>query len=244
MSVGGAAAGCDATIGGVAMRLLAERALLLPDCATLLVADVHLGKAETFSALGVPVPDAVTDATLDRLEACLAATGAGRLVVLGDWLHGPQAQHPRVLRRLATWRERHPRLAVVLVDGNHDRRAGPLPPALDFERVAEPFDPPFCDRLRFVHDLQAAGDEAGDRYRLAGHLHPCLRLHGPGGDALRLPCFWFGEASGVLPAFGDFTGGASIRRRPADRVFVAGGAVVREVGTAPRGPGRQWHRMR
>ena len=53
---------------------------------------------------------------------------------------------------------------------------------------------------------------------LAGHLHPAVTLHGRGGDSVRLPCFWIRERLVVLPAFGDFTGGASIRRDAGDRV--------------------------
>ncbi len=54
---------------------------------------------------------------------------------------------------------------------------------------------------------------------LAGHLHPAVSLSGPGRQRERLPCFLFGERVGILPAFGDFTGGAAVRPRPGDRVF-------------------------
>src|SRR4029453_9621770 len=53
---------------------------------------------------------------------------------------------------------------------------------------------------------------------LAGHLHPAVTLHGRGGDSVRLPCFWIRERLVVLPAFGAFTGGASIRRDSRARV--------------------------
>ena len=64
-------------------------------------------------------------------------------------------------------------------------------------------------------------------YVLAGHWHPCVRVEGRALDRLRLPCFWFGEAVGVLPAFGEFTGMHPIRRTEGDRVYaVAEGQVV------------------
>ena len=40
---------------GQSVCLLPEKAIYLPDSGSLLVSDVHLGKAETFQALGVPV---------------------------------------------------------------------------------------------------------------------------------------------------------------------------------------------
>jgi hypothetical protein len=57
-------------------------------------------------------------------------------------------------------------------------------------------------------------------YVLAGHLHPALRIEA-GGDRLRLPCFAFGPAVGLLPAFGAFTGQMNIAPDPDMRCFVA-----------------------
>lgn len=45
-----------------------------------------------------------------------------------------------------------------------------------------------------------------------------FRLAGRGGDAVRLPCFWFGDTVAVLPAFGSFTGTPK-------RVFPVGAAA-------------------
>ena len=45
---------------------------------------------------------------------------------------------------------------------------------------------------------------------LAGHLHPVVRLNGPGRDSLRTPCFVVGERQIVLPAFGEFVGGSLV----------------------------------
>ena len=47
-----------------------------------------------------------------------------------------------------------------------------------------------------------------------------------GGQELRLPCFWFQPHGAVLPAFGSFTGMASIAPRPGDRVFVVADSAV------------------
>jgi metallophosphoesterase superfamily enzyme len=42
---------------------------------------------------------------------------------------------------------------------------------------------------------------------------------GRGIDRLRLPCFCFGDAVGVLPAFGAFTGMHPVERDPAMQVY-------------------------
>jgi len=72
----------DITVGGARLRLLPQRAALLLDHATLLVADAHIGKAVSFRRLGVPVPQGTTSETLARLTAVLQATGARRVVFL------------------------------------------------------------------------------------------------------------------------------------------------------------------
>jgi len=88
-------------IGSAPLVLLAERALFLPDQGALLVADVHIGKAASFRGLGVPVPHGTTHGTLARLTAALAASGAMRLIVLGDFVHSARSFAPSTRDALA-----------------------------------------------------------------------------------------------------------------------------------------------
>ncbi len=81
----------------------------------------------------------------------------------------------------------------------------------------------FCHYPRFVQDASA----------FAGHLHPAVRLHGRADASIRLPCFWLREGLTVLPAFGAFTGGATIDREQGDRVIAVAEDRVVEV-PAPR----------
>ena len=203
-------------------------ALYLPAAGTLLVADAHFGKAVSFRRLGVPVPRGTTSETVARIDAALAATGARQLVFLGDFLHSARAHAQGTLAVLQAWRERHPALAVTLVRGNHDDRAGDPPASLGFAVVDEPLRlGPFalCHHPRPVRDA----------YVLAGHWHPCVSVSGRAFERLRLPCFWFGDDSGrlpqqavgILPAFGSFTGMHPIAPRPGDRIFPVAGDVVR-----------------
>ena len=70
-------------------------------------------------------------------------------------------------------------------------------------------------------------------YVLAGHHHPCTVV-GRGIDRLRLPCFQFGAAVGVLPAFGAFTGMHPIAREAGDRVFVVADNAVHALPATSR----------
>ena len=214
----------ELAVAGESLTLAAERAVYWGRTRTLLIADPHFGKAAAFRAGTIPVPRGTTAEGLERLDWLLERTGAGRLIVLGDFLHAREGRAPETLRTLARWRERHDRLELVLVRGNHDRRAGDPAPELGFACVDPPMlEPPFI----LVH--QPVPSDGG--YVVAGHLHPGVRLAGPGGLRARLPCFWFGARCAVLPAFGAFTGLAPIAPHSGDRVFaIADSEVIEVVG--------------
>src|SRR6476469_9316188 len=77
----------DIVMAGERVALYAARALYWPRCMTLFIADLHLGKAATFRAGGVPLPRGSTAADLARLTRLIERTSAARLGVLGDFLH-------------------------------------------------------------------------------------------------------------------------------------------------------------
>jgi DNA ligase-associated metallophosphoesterase len=209
-------------VGGHALTLLPQKAALLNDLSTLLVADAHIGKAVSFRKWGVPVPRGTTSETLAVLTALVEATGARRIVFLGDFLHSRRSHAPGTLDTLQRWRARHAGLGLTLVRGNHDDRAGDPPAQLGFSVVDEPL---VLGRLALCHHPKPREG----LYVMAGHLHPCVTLGGRAHDTLRLPCFHFAPQVGVLPAFGSFTGMHPIRATELDRVFAVADDRVVEV---------------
>jgi DNA ligase-associated metallophosphoesterase len=191
----------------------------------LLVADIHFGKAAAFRARGVPVPHGTTSDNLLRLDALIEKHRVRHIVFLGDFLHAAASHADATLTRLRHWRAHNRSLALTLVRGNHDDRAGDPPSDLDMDIVDEPFD---AGPFSFCHHphVHARG------YVIAGHLHPVYRLSAAG-DSVRLPCFVFGPSGGVLPSFGAFTGGFAIHPRTGERVFVTSDDAVLAV---PGGP--------
>jgi len=204
---------------GETLCLLPERAVWWPERRVLFVADLHLGKAATYRALGQPVPGGTTRQNLARLDALIAAQAPQRIVFLGDFLHAAQARTPQVLAALADWRAAHAAVGMTLVRGNHDSRAGDPPAALGIEVVNEPW---LIGPFACCHHPQ----DHATHFVLAGHLHPVCRLYGPGRDSVRLPCFVSEPRRAVLPAFGEFTGGWLVERAPGRRFHAVGGAAV------------------
>jgi uncharacterized protein len=172
------------------------------------VADLHLGKGASFRASGMPIPSGSTQATLEALAAAVANTGAKNLVILGDLWHARSGRTAENRSLLAQWRAERPELTTSLVIGNHDRGAGWELDAVTPGELLGPF------ALHHFPDPDPRG------YVLAGHLHPGFRLNGLGGQSLRLPCFWFGDSVGVLPAFGELTGAMEIHPQTSDRIVV------------------------
>ncbi len=212
----------ECLVAGERLVLLPQRAAWWPARETLFVADFHLGKAASFRRAGIALPAGTTTENVERLERALDGRAVAHLVFLGDFLHSAEGRAPATLERFARWRAARPGLAMTLVRGNHDDRAGDPPPEWGI-RCVDPGEAlgPFA----LVHEPSPV--RGG--YALAGHVHPAVRLAERGGQSLRLPCFWFGARVGVLPSFGAFTGSALVRPRAGDQVFVVADDVVLRV---------------
>jgi uncharacterized protein len=218
-NVNASAATLTVQVDGHPLVLSAHRAAFDPVLKVLLIADAHFGKDAVFRSHGIPVPRGSTAEDLARLDALIAAHDPLRLVFLGDVLHGAQSHAADVMDALHAWRAKHRALRITIVEGNHDRHAGLPPASLDYDVVQEPWR---IGPWALCHHPQAV-DEA---YALAGHEHPVYRL-ATRIESMRLPCFRFGDRSGVLPAFGSFTGGYVVNDSSAgEAVFVVADGKV------------------
>src|SRR3954451_8940899 len=154
--------------GDETLWLLRGRAAFWPRTSTLLIADAHLGKAAAFRRAGIPVPQGTTDDNLARLSSLVRACEAERVVFLGDLVHDAAARRA-ASAAFVRWREEHRDLEIVLVRGNHDRRAGDPAAAWNVLSVCEPL---VESRLALCH---APRNVAGS-YAISGHVHPGIRL--------------------------------------------------------------------
>lgn len=184
----------DLRITGEPMALLADRALYWPARRRLFVADLHLGKGDSFRSAGIALPSGGTTHDLARIGALIDASGATSLWVLGDFLHA--AANERSWRDgWEAWRAQQAGFDIAVLTGNHDRalaRAG-----LDLILLGDAVDDgPFA--------LRHAPDPRSGLHVVCGHLHPTIKI---GDVPRRWPAFWLRGAMTVLPAFSQFTGG-------------------------------------
>jgi DNA ligase-associated metallophosphoesterase len=197
------------TIHGQAFWLSAERAVFWESQKTLIVSDLHLGKSGHFRKAGIPVPQQVLQEDMQRLVSLLHYFNPETVIVVGDFFHSTANREHEFFRR---WREDlAPR--IVLVRGNHDILKA------DWYRDAgiEVVEGHLCiDRFCFSHDRFEVPEGL---YTFSGHIHPGVVINGLGRQSLRFPCFFFTPDYCVLPAFGKFTGLASMQAAKEDAVY-------------------------
>ena len=173
-------------------------ALFWPARNTLLLADLHLEKASFYGVHGQFLPPYDSIDTLTCLIDAVEATGATRVICLGDSFHdaggiarlAPKARD--TLRRLTV------ELDWLWLTGNHDdASAAALGGRVAVEAVA--------DGIVLRHEA-IAGDPTPE---ISGHFHPKLRLILRGRRVVRR-CFALTPTKLVLPAYGALTGGLDV----------------------------------
>ena len=198
------------TLHGTSLVFSPEGTVFLTETATLIAADIHLGKSAAFRAHGLPIPEGDTARDLARLERLVLHHGASELVIAGDLFHGPAGITPEIEDELGRFIGSLG-IPLILVGGNHDAKIRSLP--CDLVSL------PSLDRsgVRIIHDPADAG---ADSLHLAGHWHPIIKIPDGKRTSLRMPCFLLRKSTLVIPAFGGFTGGAVISPEGGDRFFV------------------------
>lgn len=210
-------------IRGEQLLLHPLRAVYWVSRRTLLLADLHLGKADHFRRAGIAVPQAVSDTNFARLQQLLTGLRPRRVLLLGDLFH---STWNHVWEDFVAFVAGHPDTSFELVPGNHDILGEHRYAAAGLHLHAELLpEGPFL----FSHHPLLPENMPEGYYNFAGHVHPCARLQGHGRQQMRLPCFYFGQTGAILPAFGAFTGCGPLPVRKGDQVFVLAESTVLRV---------------
>lgn len=194
-------------VAGVAFVADLSGALYWETQRLLVVSDLHLEKGSSFAARGVLLPPYDTAATLGRLAAVIARHDPRMVIALGDSFHDREA-HARLcepdrdtVAAMQTGRE------WIWIAGNHDPA---LPSSLGGIVASEVCIGP----IAFRHEPSGTFGE------IAGHLHPKARV-ATRGRATERRCFASDGERAVMPAFGAYAGGLSIRDEAFTRIFGA-----------------------
>lgn len=191
-------------MAGVALVADLSGALWWDTQRLLVVSDLHLEKGSSFAARGTLLPPFDTAVTLGRLAAVIARYNPATVIALGDSFHDRDAP----ARLAAPDRARIGTLQVgrdwIWISGNHD----PEPCGVGGHLA----DTITIGPITFRHEPTGAEGE------IAGHLHPKARV------ATRLRtmerrCFAADGVRAIMPAFGAYAGGLSVRDAAFARIF-------------------------
>ena len=197
-------------IAGHTMRLLPQKAIWEPENKYLIISDCHLGKVEHFRASGIGLPINAIDDTINKLKSLLQTFEPNHVIFLGDLFHSIKNESFEKLKILIA---NHKIIDFSLIVGNHD-----IMNKDDYStRGLSVYDEMFYGNLWLTHEPQA--EVRHGLYNLAGHIHPGIRLKGTAKQSISLPCFYFGQNTGILPAFGYFTGKHLIKADKKSRIF-------------------------
>lgn len=195
-------------IGNTTLELHHSGAVHVLNHHTLVIADLHIGKAAHFRKNGIPISTLANKNNFWKLVEVIEWAKPKQIVFLGDISHSKLNQE---WTDFVDFLDQFPEIKRILVRGNHD--------ILKNETYAE-------SNFEVVPSIEMGGiywmhepEDIKDKYTIAGHIHPAVRMTGNARQSLRLPCFYFSETFGVLPAFGEFTGTGLIKPKKNDTVW-------------------------
>ena len=220
MQAGSIAAQLDSagtvTIAGVTLVADLSGALFWQDERLLVVSDLHLEKGSSYARRGVLLPPYDTAATLSRLACVIARHDPRTVIALGDSFHDRDAHGRLSERDRDAITALQARRDWIWIAGNHD-------PALPDDLGGAVAGEVAIGGLVFRHEPTGAAGE------IAGHLHPKARVSTRGRSVERR-CFAADGERLVMPSFGAYTGGLSIRDLAFAKIFQTLGFVAHVLG--------------
>jgi DNA ligase-associated metallophosphoesterase len=181
----------NVALAGHRFTLLPEKAAIWESKKTLLIADVHAGKASHFRNNGIPLSTDHLLSDLNRIAGILETYDLQKISFLGDLYHTSLNIENTLIDEWLNSLD----IEVELIIGNHDRHSlkhSTLTKKESYE----------IDGILLSHE-----PEKSDYFNICGHLHPAYNLSGKARQQIKLPAFYHAETSLILPAFGSVNGG-------------------------------------
>lgn len=94
--------------------------LIWPSEKLLVVADIHLGKAQTFLKNGLWLPPEAHLSDLNKLSAVASSVNINHILFLGDFIHSAEGVTKDVINEFLVWKKTFYGEVSVII-GNHDR---------------------------------------------------------------------------------------------------------------------------
>lgn len=179
-------------------------ALYWPERNMLIIADAHLEKGSFFARRGYHLPPYDSHMTLTKLLMVSQEYTAEKIMILGDFFHDKFAQQRMSADSLKLFDELK-KNNLIWIKGNHDIAYKP-----EGIEVLDEFEDA---GIVFRHEA-----ENTTMPEISGHYHPKSDFVYKG-RKFRERCFVDDGLKLMLPAFGAYTGGLSIKDKAIRRLF-------------------------
>jgi DNA ligase-associated metallophosphoesterase len=209
-------AGAALVVAGVTLVADLSGTLFWEEQSLLVVSDLHLEKGSSFATRGVLLPPWDTAATLGRLAAVIARHDPRMVIALGDSFHDRTAHDRLSVTDREALSALQARRDWIWISGNHD-------PALPSDLGGVVAEEVAIGPIAFRHEPSGASGE------IAGHLHPKARVS-TRGRSMERRCFACDGERAVMPAFGAYAGGLSIRDAAFAKIFQSLGFMAHVLG--------------
>jgi uncharacterized protein len=206
------------TYGGFVLEMLTEKALWIKELNSLLIADLHFGKASHFRKAGIPIPEPIHDFDLLRLEILHQKLRPVHTYFLGDLFHSDWNEQWAVLNEFL---KKFMGTEFHLIMGNHDI----LSPSAYSQSILHIHEKPLkVGNFIFSHEPMELVEDGF--LNICGHIHPGVLLRGKARQAVRIPCFHLSKSILTLPSFGNFTGTMAIKPKSTDKIWGISGEKI------------------
>jgi uncharacterized protein len=208
-------------IGKHTYQFLNEKAIFRAYDQTLIIADLHLGKAQHFRKHGIYLPQQSAERDYERLTDLIHSLNPKRIILLGDLFHSDVNHEWTMFCDVVNT---HKKIEFILVLGNHD-----ILKEEHYNQVCLKIVKGQLEEEDIVFSHHPLKKVPKNKFCMAGHIHPGVVLYGKGKQSVKLPCFYLLKNQLVLPAFGSLTGLQLITKEKEGRVFVITTHIVMEV---------------
>jgi DNA ligase-associated metallophosphoesterase len=178
--------------------LLNEKALFRASDATLIIADLHLGKAQHFRKNGIYLPQKSAEKDYERLKQLIGSLKPQRIILLGDLFHSTYNHEWELFCGFVNGFKK---IEFVLILGNHD-----ILEEQQYKSICSKIVEDVLEEDDVVFSHHPLKKIPKNKINIAGHIHPGVVLSGKGKQHVKLPCFYWFSNQLILPAFGSLTG--------------------------------------
>lgn len=198
--------------------LLPQKALFWQNKKTIILADLHLGKASHFRKQGLAIPQASSQKDYEVLNSLIAQYQPVTILILGDLFHSDYNAEWDIFGEFI---KKNTPIRFELVMGNHD-----ILPIEKYKEIGLEIVGEIVENGNLIFSHHPLKIINAEKLNFSGHIHPGIRLEGIGRQAITMPCFYRKKTNFILPAFGSLTGLKILKKEQNTSIYGISGSKI------------------